>query len=87
MRASGSGFYDHVPPPETLDDDPGLFGRHGARVPTIIVSPWVEPRSVSSTIFDHTSIIKSILLRFCPRALENPPDSGNWLGKIRAGHS
>lgn len=79
------GFYDHVPPAEAMDDDPGLFGRYGVRVPAIIVSPWVEPRSVSSTVFDHTSIIKSILLRFCPGALENPPDSGNWLGKVRAG--
>ena len=79
------GFYDHVPPPEAPDDNPGMFGRYGVRVPAIIVSPWVEPRSVSSTIFDHTSIIKSILLRFCPGALENPPDSGKRLARARAG--
>ena len=63
------GFYDHVPPPRAPDDDPAIFGRYGVRVPAIIVSPWVEPRSVSSTVFDHTSIIKSVLLRFCPQAL------------------
>ena len=39
------------------------------RPPAIIVSPWTEPRTVSSTVFDHTSIIKTILLRFCPHAL------------------
>ena len=43
-----------------------MFGRYGVRVPAIVVSPWVEPRTVSSTVFDHTSIIKTILLRFCP---------------------
>ena len=67
------GFYDHVPPPVTADDDPGMFGRYGVRVPAIIVSPWVEPRTVSSTVFDHTSIIKTILLRFCPQALHERP--------------
>jgi phospholipase C len=66
------GFFDHVPPPEAADDDPQVFGRYGVRVPALIVSPWVEPRSVSHTLFDHTSIIKTILLRFCPDALNQP---------------
>jgi phospholipase C len=64
------GFYDHVPPPQAADDEPGMFGRYGVRVPAIIVSPWVEPCAVSSTLFDHTSIIKTILLRFCPEACD-----------------
>jgi phospholipase C len=80
------GFYDHVPPPNAADDDPGMFGRYGVRVPAIMVSPWVEPRSVSSTVFDHTSIIRSILLRFCPEALENPPQTKKRLGRFRRGH-
>jgi phospholipase C len=66
------GFYDHVPPPEAADDDPATFGRYGVRVPAIIVSPWIEPRTVSHTVFDHTSIIKTILLRFCAQALDQP---------------
>jgi phospholipase C len=66
------GFYDHVPPPEAADSQPEMFGRYGVRVPAIIVSPWIEPRSVSSTLFDHTSIIKTILERFCPQALSRP---------------
>jgi phospholipase C len=66
------GFFDHVAPPEAPDDDPGTFGRYGPRVPALIVSPWIEPGSVSHTGFDHTSIIKTILLRFCPDALRRP---------------
>jgi phospholipase C len=50
-----------------------MFGRYGVRVPAIVVSPWIEPRTVSSTLFDHTSIIKTILLRFCPGVLREPP--------------
>lgn len=35
----------------------------GPRVPTFIVSPFVEPGSVSHVVFDHTSVLKSILVR------------------------
>lgn len=59
------GFHDHVPPPSAVDDDPAVFGSYGVRVPALIVSPWVEPASVSHDLLDHTSIIKTILLRFC----------------------
>jgi len=37
------------------------------RVPALVVSPYVE-RGVSNVVFDHTSIIKTILLRFCTRS-------------------
>jgi phospholipase C len=75
------GFYDHVPPPQAVDDDPDMFGSYGVRVPAIIVSPWTEPRTVSHTLFDHTSIIKIILARFCPAALdEQQPAKGRGSG-------
>jgi phospholipase C len=61
-----------------------MFGRYGVRVPAIVVSPWVEPRSVSSTVFDHTSIIKSVLLRFCPQALNPPAETRSW--RLRTYH-
>jgi phospholipase C len=64
------GFFDHVPPPEAPDDDPEMFGRYGVRIPALIVSPWVAPRFVSKTLYDHTSVMKTILLRFCAEALE-----------------
>ncbi|MGH7050054.1 MAG: alkaline phosphatase family protein [Acetobacteraceae bacterium] len=65
------GFFDHVEPPGTpplkngpQDDDPDLT-RYGLRVPAIIVSPWVAPGQVSHTVYDHTSVLRTILLRFC----------------------
>jgi phospholipase C len=80
------GFFDHVAPPGVPDDDPQLFGRYGVRVPALVVSPWIEPRSVSSTIFDHTSIIKTILQRFCPDALSEPKRHHGLLARVgRAG--
>lgn len=65
------GFFDHVQPPGTppridgpKDDDPNLT-RYGVRVPAIVVSPWVAKGQVSHTIYDHTSILRTILDRFC----------------------
>ena len=77
------GFFDHVAPPGVADDDPQLFGRYGVRVPALAVSPWIEPGSVSSTVFDHTSIIKTILQRFCPDALNEPEQHHGLLARAR----
>jgi phospholipase C len=79
------GFFDHVPPPVAPDDDPRMFGRYGVRVPALIVSPWTEPGVVSHTLFDHTSIIKTILLRFCPDALGQPAGSRRFGWTDRGG--
>jgi phospholipase C len=46
---------------------------YGMRVPALVVSPWVREASVSSTVFDHTSILKTIIATFLTA---NPPDMG-----------
>jgi phospholipase C len=70
------GFFDHVLPPlNPPDDDPKVFSRWGVRVPAIVVSPLVGRRSFSHERFDHTSIIKTILLRFA-RKNKTIPDMG-----------
>jgi phospholipase C len=76
------GFYDHVPPPEAEDDRPEpAFHRYGPRVPALVVSPFIGRGSVSNTVFDHTSIIKTILARFCRKANGTVPDMG---ARVRA---
>jgi phospholipase C len=80
------GFFDHVPPPEAPDDDPQMFGRYGVRIPALVVSPWAEPGTVCHTLFDHTSIIKTIMLRFCPDALLRPHHQHEGLlGRLHLG--
>lgn len=69
------GFYDHVEPPSAPDDDP-QFQQYGVRVPAFIVSPWVAKRSVGKKVYDHTSIIKTILKRFCVDSTGNVPLMG-----------
>lgn len=67
------GCYDHVAPPfgaRTPDgnSDPGqegfYFNRFGVRVPTLVISPWVEKgtvfRSTTDTPYDHTSILSTL---------------------------
>jgi phospholipase C len=39
---------------------PRTYDRLGFRVPTVIVSPYARPDFVTSTVFDHTSILKLI---------------------------
>lgn len=58
------GFYDHVAPPVSdflIPDNKfaGLFRFNmlGVRVPTLIISPHIQPLSVDSEVYDHTSII------------------------------
>jgi phospholipase C len=74
------GFYDHVPPPTAADDAPALR-KLGPRVPALVISPWVSERQVAKTVFDHTSIIKTILARFCRKPNGTVPDMG---ARVRA---
>jgi len=60
------GFHDHVAPPRPPEEQP-QFETYGVRVPAFVVSPFVDPHSVSHTPFDHTSIPRTILERFGKR--------------------
>lgn len=69
------GSFDHVAPPRATppwgSSKPGFdthgfnFDRLGARVPTILVSPWVRKgsvfRSTTDVPYDHTSVIATTL--------------------------
>ncbi len=71
------GCYDHCPPPWGMippDDKHGEdgfgFNRLGLRVPTILISAYIDPRTVFRAPdgpfnpFDHTSMIKTIANRW-----------------------
>jgi phospholipase C len=75
------GFFDHVSPPAAADDDArSEFRAYGPRVPALVVSPRLDTR-VSHEVFDHTSIIKTCLARFCRRDETLIPDMG---ARVRA---
>ncbi|MFV8751392.1 alkaline phosphatase family protein [Nannocystaceae bacterium ST9] len=59
------GFFDHVAPPKCANPEAPVFEFLGMRVPALVVSPWVGRKLAANTQFDHTSIIRTILERFC----------------------
>jgi phospholipase C len=73
------GFFDHVHPDPAqyrVEDDYVAFRRYGVRVPTMVISPWVKKGLVAKTVFDHTSLIKTILRRFCQKPDGSIPNMG-----------
>ena len=69
------GFFDHVAPPGTSFSSGGKYPKIyrdepnepspeflGVRVPAFLISPYVDARTVSHVVFDHTSIVKTILV-------------------------
>jgi phospholipase C len=87
------GNYDHVPPPAGAvppDNSAGEFGfdftRFGVRVPAVLVSPRIAAGTVfraSSGTIDHTSLLKTVELRWGLDPLtardQAAPDLGNVL--------
>jgi phospholipase C len=45
---------------ENIDDGPATYDRYGFRVPAVIVSPYARPGYVTSTVYDHTSVLKLV---------------------------
>jgi phospholipase C len=66
------GCYDHVEPPPAIPPDaasnPGEagfhFDRYGVRIPTVLISPYIEAgtvfRSPTAVPYDHTSILATL---------------------------
>jgi phospholipase C len=76
------GFFDHVPPPAAKDDRPA-FRTYGPRVPALAISPWIPRGTVSPVVFDHTSLIKTILLRFCRDKDGSIPNMGTRVSNAK----
>ena len=69
------GFYDSgvpdegAPPPnDGTDEDDNPFGFdfsvYGARVPTVVVSPWIAKGVVDHGLYDHASILATVERQF-----------------------
>ena len=67
------GFYDSVPPPK--EDYYGL----GPRIPLLIISPYSNPGSVSSTVYEFASVLKTIEERFSLSSLNGRDLAANDL--------
>ncbi len=66
------GFYDSVPPDRAVIPSPSApnpykynqlgfkFDQYGVRVPAVIISPFIKAGTISSTVYDHTSILATL---------------------------
>ncbi|MBF6556789.1 MAG: hypothetical protein IVW52_11565 [Acidimicrobiales bacterium] len=92
------GYYDHVPPPAALPPDdvlpvlgpgdpPGGFDRYGFRVPAGVASPYARRDFVSHTVYDHTSILKTVEEKWNLPALTRRDANANSLFDMLDLHS
>jgi acid phosphatase len=68
------GRWDHVAPPK------GDRWGPGTRVPAIIVSPLAKPRCIDHAVYDTTSILKTIEVRWNLPPLGTRDAAANDLG-------
>ncbi len=78
------GYFDHVPPPKTVDDTVAKFGvpgfeQMGFRVPALVIGPYVKQGYVSSVVRDHTSALKHLQTTFGLASLNARIDAANDL--------
>lgn len=87
------GFFDHVAPASSVpnpddinftDDEGNIlfdFSRHGVRIPTVIVSPWVKKGTLvhaapeGSGQYEHSSIIATVVHKLFRPQLGRPKPS------------
>jgi len=64
---------------------PFAFDRLGVRVPAVLVSPWLEPGTVSHSVYDHASVIRTIFDIFdLPGRLTNRDGKATSLAPLLA---
>ncbi len=83
------GFFDHVSPLPIVTNAPAganypPFLSTGPRVPSIIISSFVEPGSVYHGDLDHTSILKFIGKRFGTKGRYSPAVDARPVGDLTA---
>ncbi|WP_428242386.1 alkaline phosphatase family protein [Gynuella sp.] len=84
------GNFDHLPPPSAIAPEKSApageqgfcFDRLGVRVPAVIVSPWVRAGTICQTVFDHTSIIRTLCQRWDLPALTERDKYANSLDEL-----
>jgi phospholipase C len=64
------GFFDHVAPPPAPEPGDGVystynqygfkFNQYGVRVPAVIISPMVKKNVIDRSLYDHTSILRTL---------------------------
>jgi phospholipase C len=68
------GFYDHVPPPTTVDDE-AEFVNLGFRVPTFVIGAMVKKGYVCKKTLEHVSVASTLKTRCDIKSLSKRMDA------------
>ena len=92
MYDEHGGFFDHVHPPDTNVVPPGdqvkynkngfTFNRLGVRVPALVISPYVQRNTIDHSIYDHTSMLRTVEKLFGLDPLTNRDQAADDLLKV-----
>jgi phospholipase C len=70
------GFDDHVVPPDVEPGSDGMSAqRYGYRIPMLVISPFAKKGVVASTLYSHSSLLRTI------EKLFDVPPLTNWDAK------
>ena len=80
------GYFDHVPPPTTVDETNAKFGipgfeQMGFRVPALVMGPYAKQGHVSSVVRDHCSALKHLQVTFGLESINARIDMANDLSE------
>lgn len=90
------GFYDPIVPPDCPNPSDQMtkykssldsverefhFDRYGFRVPTILISPWIQ-QCIDETVYDHTSVLKFLEIKFDLPPLTQRDSKANYKFKF-----
>lgn len=70
------GFFDHVAPPQTVDDNAEL-AQLGFRVPAFVIGPMVKKGYVCKTQLEHSSVAATLKTRWGVKSLSKRMDATN----------
>jgi phospholipase C len=70
------GFFDHVSPPKTVDDEAG-FEQLGFRVPAFVIGATVKKGYVCKKQLEHVSVAATVRTRFGVRSLNKRMDAAS----------
>jgi len=84
------GTFDHVAPPSAVPPDtmkdPSTdfpFNRLGIRVPAVVISPLIDEFTISNTVYDHTSVIRTVSNTFgLKKTLGKREENANDLSSV-----
>jgi phospholipase C len=68
------GFFDHAPPPMTIDER-GEFRQLGFRVPSLVIGPHVRSGCINNNVFEHCSVLSTAQRRFGLQRLNDRIDA------------